>query len=574
MRTEPRATPASGPTSPRWMLLSLGAALLALLLAAPTGALAEDGKGEEPKKDGDAEPKGDEAKAAPKRAPIMPKIEAEQRKYKTLVEAAREYFDLDKEQWRGRSALVAELESHAANGDWFLKDMDALRWLVAQGRSFPPPLTDRKWQRANGITDAKSRGGTLYSIKAEGLDITFSVPKSYPKAKDFVKKYPRIDPLPLLVSLHERKDNAADVPGVSLFKRRFGDKKLYEPLYKEWLVLMPQAPAAAFVSKEGQPRGMVFQQPFSVFWKHYHVDFDRVILDGDKPAFVMANSMPIFWGGIVFRGKWNLDDEMKGQVKNFAHVPVFVVDNQKLADELTAAGHPNVTKGIANATLMKWMGEQRRTPPKKIDWTVTRTDQVLPYWINLDSPNYNNPRRELKAEVVDTEAEPNTIKIDAIGIDMLSLFLNDDIVDLDRPVRVVVNGHLEHDAKLGVQDKRLEKLGRDFDFLFNREPIRIRSSMYFGWLTPARIVQIAVRKPEPKKEAKGKDETKKDEPKATKEEEMRAERLWNKAQDLISNSLFDRAEKVLERICKLPPNSYTERAEKLIVELKDKAKPK
>lgn len=570
MRTESRATPTSAPTSARWLLLSLATAFLAVLLAAPSGVRAEDGAGEEPKKDDVSKADAKDESTPKKRPSMLPKIREDLKPYKSIVQAARQYFDLDKEQWRGRTALVGELETHAAEGRWFLKDLDALRWLVGQSRSFPPPLTDRKWQRANGITDAKSRGGTLYSIKAEGLDVTFSVPKSYPKPKDFEKKYPRVDPLPLLISLHERKDNRADVPGVALMKRRYGDKKLYEPLYKQWLVLMPHAPAAAFVSKEGQPRALVFQQPFSVFWKHYHVDFDRVILDGDKAAFTMANSMPIFWGGLIFRGKWELDDEMKSMVKNFASVPVFVVDNPKLADQLTEAGHPNVTKGIANATLVKWMGEQRRAAPKKIDWNAKRTDQVLPYWINLDSPNFNSPKREVKAEVVDTEAEPNTIKIDAIGIDMLSLFLNDDIVDLDRPVRVVVNGHLEHDAKLGVQDKRLEKLGRDFDFLFNREPIRIRSSMYFGWLTPARIVQIAVRKPEVKKPDAGKGAAKDDEPVATPAEETRAERLWNKAQDLLKNGLDDRAKGVLKRILNLPKNAYTERAKEALAKLENK----
>ena len=579
MPTEPRATHAGGPPSPRWMLLSLGAALLALLLAAPTGARAEDAKGDETKKEGEKKDKdGDVSKTDDKgegkaeagakgRPPLLPVIKANERDFKELVEAAREYFNLDEEQWKGRTALVKELETQAQAGHWFLKDMDALRWLVMQSRSFNPPLTDRKWQRANGISDAKSAGGTLYRIKAEGLDITFSVPRDYPKAKDLEKKYPRTDPLPLLVSMHEKADFAAKVPGAALLKRRYEDKKLWEPLYKEWLMLMPQAPAAAFVSKSGQPRAEVFQQPLSVFWKHYHIDFDRVILDGTEDAFTMAGSMPIFWAGIVFRGKWKLDDAKKAQVKNFAPVPVFVVDNPELADELTAAGHPNVTKGIANATLMKWMSERRREAPKSFAWNAARTDQVLPYWINLDSPNWSAPKREIQVEVVDTETEPNTIKIDAVGIDVLSMFLNDDVVDLDKNVRVVVNGHLEHDAKLEVQDKRLETLGRDFDFLFNREPLRIRNSMYFGWLTPSRIVQIAVRKPAPKKPA---EDEKKDEPKATPQQEIKAERLFTKAQDYVKNGLNEEACRVLDRILEMPRNNYTDRAK----ELKDKVEGK
>lgn len=568
MRTEARATRPDRTPLPRWMLLTLGAALVALLLGAPRGAAAEDGKGEDtPKKDGEEVKKDAPKSQAPAREPLLPQIRAAVKEYKTIVEAGREYFDLNEEQWRGRKALVSELEAHAAQQRWFLKDMPALKWLVAQSRSFHPPLTDRKWQRSQGITDAKGIGGTLHYIKSEGLQITYSVPKKYPKPKDFQKKYPRIEPLPLLLTMHEKRDYAEKHPGQALMKRRYGDKKLWESIYKEWLVLAPQAPAGVFVSKTGQPRAEVFQNPFSVFWKHYHVDFDRVILDGTEDAFTMANSMPIFWGGIIFRGKWKLDDEKKALVQNFAHVPVFVVNNPDLAKELEAAGHTNVTKGIANATLLKWMGEQRRVQPKSFTWNAKRTDQVLPYWINLDGANWTSPKREVKAEVVDTQAEPNTIKINALGIDTLSLFLNDDVVDLDRKVRLVVNGHIEFDDMLGVQDPRIAKVGRDFDFLFNREPLIIRKSMYFGWLTPSRIVQIAVRKPEPKKVAAKKDDTAAAGPKATPDEENRAERLWNKAQDLIKNGLDAKALGVLDRILKLPTNKYTDRARELKTKL-------
>ncbi len=562
-----------------WLLLPLGAALLAFLLATPRGALAEDPKGDEPKaadakeadtkegeaKEGEAK-EGDTKKAAAASPALMKAILADPKAYEELALAARSYFDLEDEHWRGRTAFIAQLEAQAAEKRFFLKDMEALRWLVYQGRSFRPAMTDRKWHRLMGITEAKPLGGTLHYIKSNDLSITYSIPRKYPKPKDLRSKYPRQDPLPLLLTLHDRSDYADKNPGKSLMKRRYGDKKIWEAIYKEWLVLAPMAPAGKFVTAQGQPRAEVFQNPFSVFWKHYHVDFDRVILDGNENALTMAGSMPIFFAGIVLRGKWKLSDVQKAMVKNFASVPVYVVDNPDLAKSIEAAGHPNVTKGIANSTLLKWMGKQVRKVPLDIDWNAARPDQALPYWVNLDGANWNAPKRTLKVSVVDTEDDPNTINVTALGIDTFTLFLNDDIVDLDRKVRVVVNGHTEHDKIVEIQDQRIAALGRDFDFLFNRDPLVIRSSMYFGWLTPSRIVRIPVRKAEIKKPVK--DVVTKDEgPVATAEEEAVAERLMTKARNLIKEGLTEKALKLIKRVCGMPKNKFTAQAHKLAVEL-------
>ena len=544
------------------------ATLITTLLLCAGRAFSED----EPKKDEDPKaPKAEGEKkddgapkdAAPgKREPIIPQIQADPRAFKELAEAAQQYFDLDEEPWRGRMALIEQLEAHAAAGRWFLKDMDALRWLVGEGRSFQGPLTDRKWQRAQGITDAKSLPGTLYWLKSEDLTLTFSVPRDYPKPADF-RKYPRPARLPLLLTLHRKSDAAEKYPGEALMKRLYGDKKIWKDLYDQWLVLAPIAAAGNFVIDD-MPRPEVFLEPFSVFWKHYHVDFDRVILDGEDAAFAVATSMPVFFAGIIFRGKWTLRDDQLALVKNFGPVPVFVVDNPELAKQLEDAGHPNVTKGIANAALVTWMDAQRRVTPKAFEWNARRVDQVLPYWINLDAPNWSAPERTIKVEIVDTPEQPNTIKVQASGISDMSFFLNDEIVDLDRKVRLEINGHIEHDAIIALQDERMTKIGRDFDFLFSREPLDIRDSMYFGWLTPARIVRVNVRAAEVKEEPKppvvvG--------PQASPEQEEMAERYLFKARAFVQQGNVDGAKEYLAKILELPRNAQTEEAGKLLEEL-------
>jgi hypothetical protein len=300
----------------------------------------------------------------------------------------------------------------------------------------------------------------------------------------------------LLVTLHDPLDaKGHGDAGQAVIRRRYRKARIWEPIARDWLVLAPIAASGGFVGGDGLPRSAVFQRPFSVFWKHVHVDFDRILLDGAGPAFTIATEMPVCFAGIVLRGGWKLDDEQKAEVCNFAPVPVYVVDDPALARQLRAAGHPHVTLGAGGHDLLAWMAARHRRIPTTFRWNAHRPDEVLAWWIDLDQPDWDAKQRTLDVEVVDTEKAPNTIHVTARGIHYMSFFLNDDIVDLDRPLRILVNGHLVHKGVVPLEDPRMAKLGRDLDLLFDREPLRIRDSMCFGWLTPERIMNVRVEPP-------------------------------------------------------------------------------
>jgi hypothetical protein len=528
-----------------------------------------------PAEDEPAAPKEGETPAATPepaaRKPILPDVQANPKPFEDLVEGARSYFDQDEEPWRGRMALLGGLSEEAKNGRFWLKDLDALRWLIYQGRSFWPQMTDRKWRASQGIEEYKDLGGTLYWIKSEELTIGFSIPRKYPKEKDLAKAYPRIEPYPMLLTMHDKRDYTGEkYPAEALMKRRY-PKKEWKELYEDWMVLCPVAAAGNYINKEGMIRAEVFQGPYAEFWKHYHIDFDRVILDGTDQAFEAASSQAIFFSGIVFRHdgkKWDLaDDKMKLDVKNFASVPVYVVDNPKLAEQLKAAGHEQVTAGIGGASLYKWMNERRRVEPTKFEWAVQRFDQVLPYWVNVENPDWDIPERSITVEVVDTEEQPNTVKISAIGIQRIALFLNDEILDLDRKVRVLINGHIEFDEKITPESEMMQEIGRDFDVLFDRDPARIRTSMFFGWLKSARIVGLDVRPPDVKKEPEATG-PKTDGPPATPEQEEQARKLMTRAKRFVEVGKKDKAIEELDKILALPKNAKTEEAGAMLAELK------
>jgi hypothetical protein len=109
---------------------------------------------------------------------------------------------------------------------------------------------------------------------------------------------------------------------------------------------------------------------------------------------------------------------------------------------------------------------------------MKRPDQVLAHWVSIDVPAQEGER----SLAVKVDPDQNRIHADTKGIEELTVFLNDEIVNLDREVEVVVNGHVA----------RKERLERGFDQLLDKEPIRIRRALYLGWLFPAQIAKIVL----------------------------------------------------------------------------------
>ncbi len=410
------------------------------------------------------------------------------RAFKPLVMAAREYFDLDTQLWTGRKALVDALEAHADRGEHVLRDPAAIRWFVYQGRSFKPDLRTRKGLAAAGLERLAGLAGGLDGFEGgkDHVHAVFSMPESHGPHRRLAREFPRRPPLPIIVRIHELEDAEAEVdPGQAVIERDYSDRAEWADFRKRWIVLAPVRAQADWMN------ALAMQRVLARFWKHYHVDFDRFVLDGGGNAFDLATANAVYFAGIVLRGDWRLDASQRRLVRNIGPVPVYVVDNPALAADLRAAGHDHMTSGDGGAALRDWLEPLRRAPPLAFRWIAAGHNRVLPYWMNLDGVDWDAERRRVQVRV---RGHDGAIEIGTEGIREISLFLNDEIVDLDQPIRIEVNGRVVHDVRMHLTD-RMKALGRDVDILFNREPVRIRSSMYFGWLTPHRIVRLKVPPP-------------------------------------------------------------------------------
>ncbi len=407
------------------------------------------------------------------------------RQHKAVVLAARRYFDVRAEYSEGLRAFRPELERLAAGGERVLAEPDRLAWLVAQGRTFEEPFADKK-QRYRFTSVRTGRAGRFRWFRSQEFSCAYSLPRSYPTASKLAR-YPRPEPLPLVIALHTKADAAAKKPaGVEVLARNY-PYATHKPLHTDWLMLAPMAGAGRFLGKSGMVRHEVLTNTFRHFWRTYHVDFSRVILDGGQAALDVAASMPMFFAGIVLRDGVIDSATRETGVRNFAPLPAYVVGNKKLAERLRALGHPRVTLGDGS-DLCTWMSAQRRRSPMRYGWDAATLDKRGSYWINVNDIDPAASQHRFDVEVVNTESAPNTVRIEAQGIRSLSVYLDDTLVDLDEPVTVLINGH---EAFRGVLAE--PGLGRDLKTLFYRAPFETRTSMYFGWLRPGWIEDLRVR---------------------------------------------------------------------------------
>jgi hypothetical protein len=364
--------------------------------------------------------------------------------------------------------------------------MDIVRDLAYQGRGFLKDYRDKKWQKAEGNVELHDGKYATSVVAGNRLRLAFSIPK-----KEYVEanlaKSPRPDPFPTLVSLIEEKDySGKQWPGEDLVARRYGTNAAYKELLERWIVLAPLAVRGNYL-EDGKVRGLFFNDQIKDFYQRYHVDFERLVLDGDAgTVLAIASMQPSFFAGLVVRKPIGSSPEIDPDVVvNYGPVPVFVVDDEAIYAKLKEAGHPDVKKGT-DAEAMEWLKARRRKAPKSFAWRAKTTQQVLAHWLYFD-PDWNAQKRTLKVEVLDTKEDPNTIKIEAVGIFNLSALLNDDIVDLRRPVRVVING----------KEAFKQVLERSLEQFFERDPVSARLSMWYGNLISAILPRTFVPDPPP-----------------------------------------------------------------------------
>ncbi len=302
------------------------------------------------------------------------------------------------------------------------------------------------------------------------------------------------------------------------------------------------------IEEDGRVRHRFSTRVLTDFWRRYQIDFDRIILDGRLEAAALASVFPHVFAGVVLRG----GDIPAAMITNISTIPVYVVGDAGLKKALDAAGHPNVTLGDEKG-MMPWLQERKKTTPKKFSWRVSTPEHLFANWIKVREAKIG-PETDLEVEVIDTEENPNTIKVDGKGIESIAFYLNDDIVDLDREVNLLLNG----------TPKKLGKLKREFAQFFERPP-NTRKNMYFGWLFSSFVPGIKLPAPVVKAPPAVEDKPVQGDPAL----ERKAQKYWDKAVAAESDGDTGLARQRYQAVVDVGATSFRKKALDKLEELKE-----
>jgi hypothetical protein len=181
--------------------------------------------------------------------------------------------------------------------------------------------------------------------------------------------------------------------------------------------------------------------------KEFPIDCNRRYLAGSGKGFaaveLTAVSYPLF-AGIIGIGDVTLSDPEV--LENFRALPTLLLKGgegaKAIETKIGELGFGNcrveAEGGVAQAA--EWIGKtQRDAYPAHLTFAPRIDTARFTHWLSLTGfQSSEKPRVDAKAD-----RESNTITIDAQKVAELTVYLNDELVDLEKPVRFVINGTVQ-----------------------------------------------------------------------------------------------------------------------------------
>lgn len=251
-------------------------------------------------------------------------------------------------------------------------------------------------------------------------------------------------------------------------------------LEDEYLLACPTYPGGAWFTKRAE--ALVLASIKQVR-RHYHVDPDRIFLTGMSNGgigtwLIGMHQAPLFAGLAPMAS--GLDQVLMPFLANLRNTPVYMIHGEKdqvmpvelsrsISRELTALGYPHVYREhqgehpVAGGhyfpreelpELSAWLNRQRRDPlPARLtvvreashfqsfDWVrIDATDPIAAFADDLVSKRDESIRRREYAKLDATIVAPDRIEVTTERVRRYSLFLNEGMIDVSKPLTVSTNG--------------------------------------------------------------------------------------------------------------------------------------
>jgi len=213
--------------------------------------------------------------------------------------------------------------------------------------------------------------------------------------------------------------------------------------------------------------------------REFSVDPDRTFVVGSGKGFAAAEAtaaaFPHVFAGLVGIGDVASTDLVN--LTNFLTVPCALIKGgegaKEIEDKIDELGFGNCTRLVAEREgqdaegkpskvwepikVWEWMGKNPRVAyPAHVSFSPRSDYARRAHWISLEGiQREEEPHVDAKAD-----RATNTITVDTQKVSDVVIYLNDELVDLDKPVKLVINGKpQEHTVERNAQQMILWQYG-------------------------------------------------------------------------------------------------------------------
>ena len=322
------------------------------------------------------------------------------------------------------------------------------------------------------------------SFKRQGEPVEFEYALYVPK------KYNHKEAWPVILCFHDRKSQRTFSNGKDYINKVWLANKATRAIADKFIIIAPtigdtSAKAKGVAEREFKWFDLLHAQamvrPLRQVQQNFHIDVNRVYLDGSGRGAEMALELSALFGIDGFAGVIARQGVLskKHLIPGAAQIPTLLIHRKPHSKEKGGKERAKDWEDFkAAAAEHDWKPEiLELDAPAKINGKVLAGQMIDPVWdatpqigefldgktldpypaalrIVSDNPLFRSGsyvringhdigREENNGAInvlFEIDKEANAIKVTGDGIHGLSFFLNDSVLDLDRPVQVIING--------------------------------------------------------------------------------------------------------------------------------------
>ncbi len=362
---------------------------------------------------------------------------------------------------------------------------------------FAVAATETKSATAEGLGRARPE---KFTQKIKGKDLTFDYAILLPAKYDGKKRWP------LLVALHDKvQPPERETDGVKYLNEVWATSK--DPVVKElrdqFIIICPTVGERLNAKKNEDKERIewfddhhyrILRLCMGEAVRNYNIDTDRIFAEGTgvggTTALELAYNRPQLFAGVVARSALPATVNKLANLKNLGQVlfvdregGVLSTDTGKLArqqiEQLASTHSVKVefqvlpaladkgkmrqalgTQGVdpvhdATPVIAKWLtGIQRRTNPAETRYATSDLRRFRDgSWVSILVAEVDDGSTSVAVVEAIADRAKNTVTITTTNVETFKVLLNDRLVDLDQPVKFILNG----------KDFQERKFDRDVD---------------------------------------------------------------------------------------------------------------